>query len=149
MVRPGSNVKKDKILCQWNWVWLCCCHTIESFWKQHPSLDRNIQNVTDAKIEKIFTATISWGLGISAYLGTIWKPLLNKFIHVKLKGWNNMDKSLCLLLSDKNGKHVIKPIIIKLAPSSFPLIGPNYKLVIRDDTGYFSWDWRIILHFLN
>jgi hypothetical protein len=43
-----------------------------------------------------------------------------------------------LLLSDKNGKHVIKPIIIKLAPSSFPLIGPNYKLVIRDDTGYSS-----------
>jgi len=36
--------------------------------------------------------------------------------------------------TDKNGKHVIKPIIIKLAPSSFPLIGPNYKLVIRDDT---------------
>ena len=39
-----------------------------------------------------------------------------------------------LLFSDKNGKHIIKPIIIKLAPSSFPLIGPNYKLVIRDDT---------------
>ena len=39
------------------------------------------------------------------------------------------------LLSDKNGKHAIKPIVIKLAPSSFPLIGPNYKLVIRDDTG--------------
>ena len=37
-VRSGSNVKKDKILCHWNWVWLCCCNTIGSFWKRHPSL---------------------------------------------------------------------------------------------------------------
>ena len=35
---------------------------------------------------------------------------------------------------DKNGKHAIKPIVMRLTPSSFPLIGPNYKLVIRDDT---------------
>ena len=36
----------------------------------------------------------------------------------------------------------IKPIIIKLAPTSFPLIGPNYKLVIRNDDA----DEKKVLH---
>ena len=34
---------------------------------------------------------------------------------------------------DAGAAAAIKPIIIKLAPTSFPLIGPNYKLVIRND----------------
>ena len=44
--------------------------------------------------------------------------------------------------TDENGKHAIKPIVVKLAPTSFPLIGPNYKLVIRDDSSVEKLDNR-------
>lgn len=33
---------------------------------------------------------------------------------------------------DQNGDHVIKPLVFQLSPANFPLIGPNYKLVIHD-----------------
>ena len=34
--------------------------------------------------------------------------------------------------NDENGTHVIEPLVLQLNPTTFPLIGPNYKLVVRD-----------------